>query len=325
MRIAFVVDPLAQLKPEKDSSIALMRSAAKRGHEVYAIESTSIHWRDNRQRVKASTKPKTVFGEALRLKLDLSELDNWHEVTQRERLALNAFDTVLMRKDPPFNFDYVSLTWLLSRAEAEGARVYNSPQALREHSEKVAVSEFTTFSVPTIISRDAGMIDDFIHQEQEVIVKPLDGMGGEEVYRLTPVDPNRNMILESITRNGARLVMAQRYVPQIKEGDKRVFLIDGAVAPWCLARLPKEGETRANLMAGGIGVARELSARDQAIAEALAPTLAARGLFLVGIDIIGDYLTEINVTSPTCMVEIEQQSGFSVADKTIEALEAHFR
>jgi glutathione synthase len=226
-----------------------------------------------------------------------------------------------MRKDPPFDFEYLTATWLLERAEATGLRVFNRPRALREHSEKVAISEFPQFIPTTLISRDSAQLQQFIDEHADVILKPLDGMGGSQVFRVRRDDPNRNVIIETLTCEGGRTIMAQRFVPEIAAGDKRILLIAGQPVPYCLARIPKTGETRGNLAAGGRGVAQELSPRDREIAEALGPILFARGLLLVGIDVIGDHLTEINVTSPTCMVEIRQQTGFDAAATFIAAIE----
>ncbi len=318
MRLAFILDPLAALKAGKDSSIAMMRAAQAAGHAVWAIEQTAIHW----------SAQHGVCAEALHL--EISDGAGWYKERLRHTIPLRDFSAVVMRKDPPFDMEYVTTTWLLERAEAEGARVFNRPQALRDHSEKLAVAEFSRFSVPTLVARDAALIQAFIDVEREVILKPLDGMGGSQIFRVRQDDPNRNVIVETLmadraTQNGLRTIMAQRYIPEIVAGDKRILLIDGEVVPFCLARRPKAGETRGNLAAGGTGVAQELTPRDREIAEALAPILAARGLLLVGIDVIGEWLTEINVTSPTCMVEIRAQTGFDAAALFILALERQCR
>jgi len=228
---------------------------------------------------------------------------------------------VVMRKDPPFDVEYVTATWLLERAEAEGARVFNKPRALRDHSEKFATAEFPQFTVPALVTRDSHALQAFIDAQRDVVMKPLDGMGGSSIFRVHRNEPNRNVIIEVLTQLGQRTVMAQRFIPEISHGDKRILLINGKPVPYALARIPKAGETRGNLAVGGTGVAQELSPRDRQIAETLGPVLAARGLFLVGLDVIGDWLTEINVTSPTCMVEIQQQTGFDVAGAFITALE----
>ena len=311
MRIAFIVDPLDSLKAYKDSSIAMMRAAQAAGHAVWAIQQPSIHW----------THLHGVCAEAVHLEM-LDDDREWFVEIDRHVVPLRDFSAVVMRKDPPFDIEYITTTWLLERAAAEGAHVFNRPAALRDHSEKLSILEFPQFCVPTLVAREAADIHEFIAIHQDVILKPLDGMGGSQIFRVRNDDPNRNVIVETLTHEGTRTIMAQRFIPEIVEGDKRILIINGQVAPFCLARIPQPGETRGNLAAGGRGVARELSARDREIAEALAPQLAARGLFLVGIDVIGDWLTEINVTSPTCMVEIGEQTGFDVAMMFITALES---
>ena len=315
LKLAFVLDPLPELKAWKDSSVAMMRAAEKHGHEVFALDAASLGWR----------KPETghsggVFGEALHLHLRPDDHD-WYRETGREWLPLKAFDAVIMRKDPPFDFEYLTATWLLERAEADGVRVFNRPRALREHSEKLAIMEFADYTPATLVSRNMAQLQHFIDEQRDVILKPLDGMGGSQIFRVHRNDPNRNVIVETLSHEGARTIMAQRYLPEISAGDKRILLIAGKPVPWCLARIPKAGETRGNLAAGGTGVAQELSSRDRQIAEALGPVLFKRGLMLVGLDVIGDHLTEINVTSPTCMVEIRQQSGFDAASAFISAIE----
>jgi glutathione synthase len=310
MRFAFVLDPLDSLKAYKDSSVAMMRAAQLAGHAVWAIEQPAIHW----------TVAHGVCAEAAHLELSADDL-KWFVERDRHLVALRDFNAVVMRKDPPFDMEYVTTTWLLQRAEAEGARVFNRPQALRDHSEKLSVAEFPQFAVPTLVSRQALRIHAFIDAQGDAILKPLDGMGGSQIFLVRHDDPNRNVIVETLTHDGARTIMAQRYIPEIVDGDKRILIVGGEVVPYCLARIPKAGETRGNLATGGRGVARELSARDHEIAGTLAPVLAARGLLLVGIDVIGDWLTEINVTSPTCMAEICEQTGFDAAAMFIAALE----
>jgi glutathione synthase len=234
---------------------------------------------------------------------------------------LASFDAVMMRKDPPFDMEYVYTTYLLEHAERAGARVFNSPRAIRDHNEKFAIAEFPQFTVPTLVTRDAGRLHEFVGANGECVLKPMDGMGGVSIFRVSPDERNLNVIIETLTGLGASTVMAQRYIPEIKTGDKRILLIDGKVVPHCLARIPKAGETRGNLAAGGTGVVQPLSARDREIGEFLAPLLAERGLILVGLDVIGDYLTEINVTSPTCIQEISEQSSSNGAAMMVDALE----
>lgn len=309
MRIAFIIDPLASLKAYKDSSVAMMREAERRGHEVYAVMRGALTWRDG-----------VVAAAATRLEL-YPDHHEWVAEREREHQPLTAFDAVVMRQDPPFDFEYVAATWLLERAEAQGARVFNRPRAIRDHNEKIAITEFPQFTATTLVARDAVDLDAFIDEMGDAILKPLDGMGGSSIFRVGRTDPNRNVIVETLTAHGTRTIMAQRFIPEISKGDKRILLIAGEPVPYCLARIPKPGESRGNLAAGGTGVAQPLSDRDREIAQALGPVLAARGLLLVGLDVIGDCLTEINVTSPTCFVEIAEQSGCNVAALFLDALE----
>ena len=310
MRFAFIVDPLDSLKAYKDSSIAMMRAAQDAGHAVWTIQQPGIHW----------SALHGVCAEAVHLEM-LTDDDEWCVEITRHVVPLRDFAAVVMRKDPPFDIEYVTTTWLLDRAVAEGARVFNRPQALRDHSEKLSVLEFPEFAAPTLVAREAGPLNTFIDIQRDTILKPLDGMGGRQIFRVRHDDPNRNVIIETLTADGTRTIMAQRFIPEIADGDKRILIIGGEVVPYSLARIPKAGETRGNLATGGTGVARPLSARDREIAEAPAPVFAERGLLFVGIDVIGDWLTEINVTSPTCMVEICEQTGFDAAAMFIAALE----
>jgi glutathione synthase len=312
LSLLFVIDPLPLIKAYKDSTVAMMRAAAARGHDIWTCTPAEMQWREGR-----------VTARAQRLQL-LPAADKgapWYVELDAGARALAGFDAVLMRKDPPFDTEYLYATHLLSAASRDGAAVFNDPRALRDHNEKFAVTEFADFTVPTLVTREVEAIRHFHRDLGEVVVKPLDGMGGAGVFVLHAHEPNLNAILETVTHNGTRTVMAQRFIPEIRNGDKRVLLIGGQPVPYVLARIPKPGETRGNLAVGGIARAQPLADSDRAIAEALGPTLAARGLLLVGIDVIGDYLTEINVTSPTCFVEIAQQTGFDVAAVFIDALE----
>jgi glutathione synthase len=249
------------------------------------------------------------------------QADVWYRVSDTRVRELRDFDRVLMRKDPPFDAEYFYATHLLGHAEREGARVFNKPSALREHPEKLAILEFPQFVSPTLVSRDAAQIRAFHAEHGDIILKPLDGMGGMGIFRVKSDALNLGGIIETLNREGAQTVMVQKFIPDIARGDKRVLLIQGRPVPFCLARIPQGGEVRGNLAAGGKGVAQALSPRDREIAEALGPTLAARGLLLVGLDIIGERLTEINVTSPTCFQEIHDQTGCDVPALFIDALE----
>ncbi|HTP61784.1 MAG TPA: glutathione synthase [Burkholderiales bacterium] len=312
MKFLFILDPLGELKAYKDTSVAMMRAAQARGHQVHACEQSDLYARER------------VHANAARLSLADNDED-WVRAHAKERAPLSAFDAVLMRKDPPFDLEYLTSVWLLSQAEREGARVFNNPSAVRDHNEKLGILEFPQFIAPTLATRDPAAVHAFIDEQRDVILKRLDGMGGDSIFRVRADDPNRNVIVETMTQQGARSTMAQRYLPAIKDGDKRILLIDGKVVPHALARIAKPGETRANLAAGGRGVAQHLSTRDREIAAAIGPVLAARGLLLVGLDVIGDFLTEVNVTSPTCFREIGDQTGFDVAGMFLDSLERKTR
>jgi len=309
MKLAFIVDPLDEFKLEKDSSYAIMREAAAQGHALYALQQDDLAWHKQ-----------SVTGNVARLHLT-GETSNWYRLDSAAETPLEQFDAVLMRKDPPFDMEYVYSTYLLEMAERRGARVFNQPQAIRDYNEKMAIARFAEFTAPTLVTRRTELLHGFLHEHGDIILKPLDGMGGSSVFRVRRDDPNLNVIIETLTSNGARTIMAQRYIPEISAGDKRVLVIGGEPVPYCLARIPKAGETRGNLAAGGTGVARELTARDRVIAETLGPQLAAAGLLLVGLDVIGDHLTEVNVTSPTCFQEITQQTGFNVSAMLLNKLE----
>jgi glutathione synthase len=250
------------------------------------------------------------------------QLDDWFTLKQTRSVALKEFDAVLMRKDPPFDSEYFYATHLLQQATREGAKVFNRPQALREHPEKLSILEFPQFTGPTLVTRNAEDIRAFHAEHGDIILKPLDGMGGMGIFRVKADGLNLGSITETLNKFGAQTVMVQKYLPAIREGDKRILVIGGKPVPFCLARIPQGNEVRGNLAAGGKGVAQALSARDREIAETLGPILAARGLLLVGLDVIGDSLTEINVTSPTCFQEITDQAGFDVAAMFIDALQA---
>ena len=287
----------------------MMREAVKRGHQIYSMQQADIALAGG-----------VIAGRTTSLSLT-GDADDWYREGATADTPLSKFDAVVMRKDPPFDMEYVYSTYLLERAEAQGARVFNSPRAIRDHNEKFSIAEFPQFTVPQLVTRDGARIHEFVAAHGECVLKPLDGMGGVSIFRVSPDERNLNVIIETLTELGARTVMAQRYIPEIKDGDKRILLIGGVPVPHSLARIPKAGETRGNLAAGGKGVAQALSARDREIASALGPLLAARGLLLVGLDVIGDFLTEINVTSPTCFQEIANQTGFDVAAMMLDALE----
>jgi len=310
MHLALIIDPLESLKPAKDSSIAIMRAAAEKGHTISTIAAGSLLLREA-----------VVFGTAQQLHIAARNSSQWCTPQNEKKVALRDFDAVLMRQDPPFDLEYLYSTHLLELAQSNGALVYNSPSALRDHNEKLAATRFSQFTPATLVGREARSFREFLAEHQDIIIKPLDGMGGASIFRIREGDPNTSVILETITKNGSETVMAQAYLPAIVEGDKRVLLVDGVPAPFSLARIPAAGETRGNLAAGGRGEARPLTERDREIAEVVGAYARKQGLLLVGLDIIGEYLTEVNVTSPTCMVEIRDQTGFDVAEQLVQALE----
>ena len=310
MKLAFVVDPLDRLKAYKDSSIAMMRAAAARQHEIHVLEARDMLVLENS--VRANTR-----------RLEVSEDDDaWYRVTSEGPARLADFDYVLMRKDPPFDQEYYYATLLLERVETEGGQVVNNPRALRDWNEKLAILRFPDLAPPTLVASDMAAVHTFVDAHRDVIVKKLDGMGGTMIFRVNAADPNRNVIVETLTDMGRRTIMAQRYVPEITDGDKRVLVIDGEPFSHCLARIPKAGETRGNLAAGGTGVARPITARDREIGERVGRELVKAGIVFAGLDIIGDWLTEVNVTSPTCIVEIAEQAGEDAAEDFMDALGA---
>ena len=311
MHILFIADPLESFKIYKDTTFAMMREAQKRGHQVVACQMTDVRWQHG-EAVSAQVRDITLTGQP----------DAWFNQTATRRANLKDFGAVIMRTDPPFDSEYFYATHLLSQAEREGAKVFNSPAALRNHPEKLAILEFPQFIAPTLVTRSEADIRAFHATHGTIILKPLDGMGGTGIFKVGADGLNLGVIIETLNRGGAQTVMVQKFLPGIAQGDKRVLLIGGKPVPFCLARIPQGGEVRGNLAAGGKGVAQPISARDSEIAQALGPILFARGLMLVGLDIIGDSLTEINVTSPTCFQDITDQMGCDVAALLMDAVEA---
>ena len=311
MNLLFIADPVEHFKIYKDTTFAMMREAQRRGHALAVSEPRHMHWQRG-GRVVARVRDITLTGHA----------QDWFIAGEPREVALAEYDAVLMRKDPPFDSEYFYATHLLEQAEREGARVFNKPRALRDHPEKLAILEFPQFIGPTLVTRDAQDIRRFHAEHGDIILKPLDGMGGMGIFRVGPDGMNLGSIIETLNRDGSQSVMVQKFLPEITEGDKRVLVIGGKPVPYCLARIPQGSEVRGNLAAGGLGVARALSARDREIGEALGPLLQQRGLLLAGVDVIGDCITEINVTSPTCFQEIFDQTGCDVAALFVDALEA---
>lgn len=314
MDILFVADPLEAFKVYKDTTFSMMREAQRRGHRVAACEPRDLVWRSGGL-VQAQVRQIHLTGAD----------DEWFQQEATAMRPLKDFGAVLMRKDPPFDSEYFYATHLLEQAEREGARVFNKPASLRDHPEKLAIMEFPQFVSPTLVTRSADEVRRFHAEHGDIILKPLDGMGGMGIFRVGPDGLNLGSIVETLNQNGSTTLMVQRFVPEIAQGDKRVLVIGGKPVPFSLARIPQGSEIRGNLAAGGKGVAQPLSARDREIALALGAVLAPRGLLLVGLDVIGDCLTEINVTSPTCFQEITQQTGFDVPAMFIDALEQAVR
>lgn len=314
MDILFVADPLESFKIYKETTFAMMREAQRCGHTIAACEPRHILWQRGSS-VQANVRRIVLTGEA----------PNWFREEPTENRALKDFGAIVMRKDPPFDSEFFYATHLLEQAEREGAQVFNRPRALRDHPEKLAIMEFPQFIGPTLVTKDPQAVRVFHAEHKDIILKPLDGMGGMGIFRVKEDGLNLGSVIETLNLHGTQSLMVQKFLPAISAGDKRVLLIGGVPVPFCLARIPQGGEVRGNLAAGGLGVAQALSDSDRAIAQALGPILAARGLLLVGLDIIGTHLTEINVTSPTCFQEIFDQTGCDVAALFMDALQAAVR
>ncbi len=324
MKLLFVADPLEGFKTAKDTTFSMMREAASRGHQLLACQARDLRWQRGGE-VAALVRRFELTDAAVRSTAG-DKIDNWfvEDLSQQAEptLALSAVDAVVMRSDPPFDIEYFYASHLLGHAERHGARVFNSAQALRDHPEKLAILEFPQCIGPTLVTRDAADIRRFHAEHQDIILKPLDGMGGAGIFRVGADGLNLGSVIETLNANGANSVMVQRYLKEIVDGDKRILLINGKPIPHALARIPQGSEIRGNMAVGGKGVAQPLSARDREIAEQIGPRLAARGLLLIGLDVIGDCVTEINVTSPTGFQEIMKQTGFDVASVFVDALEA---
>ncbi len=312
MKLLFVADPLESFKTYKDTTFTMMREAARRGHELWACQAGDLVWRRGARVVARDARAVALTGR---------EQDPWFDELTRAELALADVQAVLMRQDPPFDSEYFYATHLLQQAEREGARVFNRPASLRDHPEKLAILEFPQYIAPTLVARQPEAVRAFHAEHGDIILKPLDGMGGMGIFRVAADGLNLGSIIETLNRHGTTTVMAQKYLSEIAHGDKRVLVIGGEPVPHCLARIPQGSEIRGNLAVGGKGVARPLSARDHEIAAAIGATLVTRGLLLIGLDIIGECLTEINVTSPTCFREISDQTGFDVPRMFVDALE----
>jgi glutathione synthase len=309
IRLGIVMDPISTINIKKDSSFAMLLQAQQRGYEIHYMEMADLYLLDGQSR--ARTKILTVEQNSA----------GWYQFGREQDIALCELHVILMRKDPPFDTEYIYATYILERAEDNGTLIVNKPQSLRDANEKLYTSWFSQFTPKTLVSRDVTRLKAFYQAEQDVILKPLDGMGGASIFRLKPDDANVSVIIETLTGHGSRYAMAQRYIAEITQGDKRILVVNGKPVPYCLARIPANGETRGNLAAGGRGEARPLSDTDWAIANAVGPTLKAKGLIFVGLDVIGDKLTEINVTSPTCIREIEAAYPISITALLFDEIE----
>lgn len=309
MKLAVLMDPIASVNYKKDSTLAMLWAAAKRGHELWYLEASDLSLQQGQTQARMA--PLTVFENP----------EKWFELGEFVTQPLAKMDALLMRKDPPFDMNFIYATYLLERAEQAGLLVVNKPQSLRDCNEKLFATAFADCMVPTLVTSRAVDIRQFIAEHQDVIVKPLDGMGGTGIFRLQASGNNIGATLEVLTDNGSRPIMAQRYIPEIKDGDKRVLMIDGEPVPYVLARIPQGDEIRGNLAAGGRGEARPINEAEKRIAARVGPELKKRGLLFVGLDVIGEYLTEVNVTSPTCIREIDAAFNYGIADKLIAAIE----
>ncbi len=310
VRVGIIMDPIAQIAFKKDSSLAMLLAAQARGWSLHYMEQRDLYQLAGEAR--ARMRPLTVRHDPT----------NWFETGDEIDGPLADLDVILMRKDPPFNSEYVYATYLLELAEQAGTLVVNRPQSLRDCNEKFFATQFPQCTPPTLVSRRADILREFASEQRDIILKPLDEMGGASIFRHREGDPNLSVILEVLTDHGRRQIMAQRYIPAISQGDKRILMIDGEPVPYCLARIPAAGETRGNLAAGGRGVAQPLSDRDREIAAIVGPELRKRGLLFVGLDVIGEFLTEINITSPTCIREIDNAFDTRIGERLMDAIAA---
>lgn len=313
LKLGIVMDPIDKIKIGKDTSFAMLLEAQSRGYELHYMELNDLYLRDGR-----------TFARLRRLGVRRDPAD-WFRFDGEADAPLDALDVILMRKDPPFDQEYIYATYLLECAENCGVHVVNKPRSLRDANEKLFTAWFTQCCAPTLVAREAATLREFLREQGEIVLKPLDGMGGASIFRAAESDPNLSVILETMTQHNRRFVMAQRYLPEIVDGDKRILVIDGEAVPYALARIPARGESRGNLAAGGSAEGRPLTPRDRWIAEQVGPELRARGLAFVGLDVIGDYLTEVNVTSPTCVQELDRQFGLNISALLMDHIESVVR
>ncbi|MCW8888604.1 MAG: glutathione synthase [Gammaproteobacteria bacterium] len=310
IKVGIVMDPIGSINYKKDSSLAMLWAAQDRGWPLHYMEPNDLFQRDGIS--YAQMRPLKVFRDAA----------HWYELGEIETIPLHELNVILMRQDPPFDLNFLYTTHILGQAEQRGTLVVNRAQSIRDANEKLFSTEFPQCTTPVLVTRNGEQIREFIAQQGEVILKPLDGMGGASIFKVSPDDSNTSVIIETLTEHGTQLIMAQKFIPEISAGDKRILLIDGEPVPYALARIPAKGELRGNLAAGGRGEGVPLSERDYWICEQVAPELKRRGLLFVGIDVIGDYLTEINVTSPTCIRELDEQYGLDIAGNLMDKIES---
>lgn len=313
IRLGIVMDPINSINFKKDSSLAMLWAAQDRGWELFYMRQEDLYLLQGK--VKAKARSLKVYKEP----------EHFYDLGEETDINLDTLNVVLMRKDPPFNSEFLYTTYLLEKAEQEGVLIVNKPQSLRDCNEKLFATNFAEFMVPTLVSRRPDVLKAFIKEQGDVILKPLDEMGGASIFRHREGDPNLSVIIETLTAHGTRQTMVQRYIPDITAGDKRILIVDGEPIPYCLARVPAKGETRGNLAAGGTGIAQPLSEKDYAIAKAIGPELQKRGLLFVGLDIIGEYVTEVNVTSPTCIREIDKAYNTDIAGKLMNCIETKLK
>ncbi|WP_347987239.1 glutathione synthase [Methylomonas sp. AM2-LC] len=313
IKLGMVMDPIGQINIKKDTSFAMLLEAQARGWELHYMEMGDLFLQNGH-----------AYARTRILKVQRNA-EKWHEFISEQEIALSDLNAIIMRKDPPCNQDYIYATYILEQAESQGVYVVNKPQSLRDANEKMFTAWFPQCCIDTLVAREPSRVRAFLQKHKEIILKPLDGMGGASIFLVRENDPNLSVILETMTEHGQRFIMAQKYLPDIKYGDKRILMINGLPVPYCLARIPADGESRGNLAAGGHGEGRELSARDRWIAEQVGPVLREKGLVFVGIDVIGDYLTEINVTSPTCVQELDKQFGINISAQLMDHIEIQLK
>lgn len=313
IKLGVVMDPIGSIQYKKDSTLAMLFEAQQRGHSLIYFEQADLYFDSA-----------TACGRARSLTVRMDPA-SWFTLGEPEDMALTDLDAILMRKDPPFNIDYIYTTYILEQAQQAGVLIVNDPRSLRDANEKLFALQFPQCIPATLVSSQIDRLKTFITEQNDVVVKPLDGMGGQSIFRIKADDPNLNVILETMTQHQQRLIMAQQFIPEIREGDKRILLVDGVAVPYALARIPREGETRGNLATGGRGEGIALSARDHWICEQVGPRLREMGLLFVGLDVIGDYLTEINVTSPTCIRELDSQYALNISALLFDRIEEKCR